>query len=116
MPGSLAGQHRNRKAQANWKIKAHDAAFEGGVRSLPCGSVSFASDIWLGHGRGNFDVSYFTGRFPGSFQVHSLYGIGPSAEEYDRRKLLVNANVVPGLIEIVCSLCRRFPAVSQLLW
>src|SRR5436305_4083993 len=78
-------------------------------------AVLFASDIWLGQRRGNFDVGYLAVRLSRGFEFHLLYRIGASAEKYDRRKLLVNTNVVPTVIEIVCTLCRCFPAVSQLL-
>src|SRR5207248_7818955 len=50
MPGSLAGQHRNRKAQANWKIKAHDAAFRAAFASCPAGASHSLPIFGLGMG------------------------------------------------------------------
>src|SRR5678816_923303 len=77
--------------------------------------VLFVSDLWLGEGRCNFDLSNFAAGLATGLQLHFLPGICARAEKQDPRNLSVNRNLVQALVEIVCCCCCRLPAIRYFL-
>src|SRR5262245_21769183 len=79
-------------------------------------STLFASGLWLGEGRCNFDLSNFAARLAAGFELDFLPRICPGAEKQNPCNLPVNGNFVEALIEIVCCCCCFLPVIRDFLW